>query len=281
MGTIKIIKNPTQDVYISLKRLTNGTCFYPGCDEQAETVVSILRHKWDKPCFENSIILCNNHALLSQQGEINESMLTDIRELFRVSRAMDDKAKGYNIPTREEYLSKVVEKVSDSTTVRCVYVGPLPFHPEWYFNLKEGMTRMDSMDRAISRALEDPNINVKIIVRNDERYLEKIKSDVPANLVPELIREICEKYEKLTDDSYINTIIFWDLGFYHIPIILDDSCIFAYRGQPRSPVEGGFFTEDAEKIQWKKNTFDQLIDMHKNKKGNISDLKKFLENLLI
>lgn len=37
MGTIKIIKNPTQDVYISLKRLTNGTCFYPGCDEQAET----------------------------------------------------------------------------------------------------------------------------------------------------------------------------------------------------------------------------------------------------
>ena len=49
----------------------------------------------------------------------------------------------------------------------------------------------------------------------------------------------------------------------------------------RSPVEGGFFTEDAEKIQWEKNTFDQLIDMHKNKKGNISDLKKFWENLLI
>lgn len=281
MGFIKIIDSPPSDVYISLKRLANGICVYPGCDCSAETVVSVLRKKNEKPSFENSVILCNNHVLLSQQGKIKEDVLIKIRELLRANRAFDDGIKGYNIATRKEYLAKVAEEVSASTTVRCVYVGPLPFHPEWYFDLKEGMTKMVSMDRAISDALKNKNINVKIIIRNDLRYLEKIKSDVPQNLIPELIHDTCDKYHRLTEKRYNNTVIFWDLGSYHIPIILDKSCIFAYRNQPRSPVEGGFFTKNKEKVSWEKNTFDQLIDMHKDKEGDISELKKFLENLLI
>lgn len=280
MGTIKVVSEATQDVFVSLKRLACDKCVYPGCNRSAKTVVAILKKKKDRPCFENSLILCEEHALLSQQGTIDEKTLITIRELLRTNRALDSISVGNNIPTRKEYLKKVTEAVLTSSTVRCVYVGPLPFHPEWYFDLKEGLTKMDSMDRAVSTALENSEVEVKMIIRNDLRYIEKIKSDVPQNLINELIQETCAKYEKLTNPLYNNKIIFWDLGFYHIPIILDKSCVFALRSQPRSPVEGGFFTEDIEKIKWEKATFDKLLEMHKDKERNSSNLKNFLNKLL-
>lgn len=280
MATVKIVTDSTQDVFISLKHLSGGKCTYPGCDRHAKTVVAILPRRKDKPCFENSLILCDEHASQSQQGSIREEALIKIRDLLRFNRALDNTSDGVNIPTREEYLKRVTEEVSSSSSVRCVYVGPLPFHPEWYFDLKEGMTKMDSMDRAISKALEDPTVDVKLIIRNDLRYIEKIKSDVPANLIPVLIKETCEKYEKLIQPGTNNHVIFWDLGIYHIPIVLDNSCIFALRSQPRSPVEGGFFTKNREKIDWEKSTFDLLMKMHKDKEGTSSNLNSFLAQLL-
>lgn len=34
MGEIVVLKEPSQDVLLSLKRLANDTCVYPGCEKK-------------------------------------------------------------------------------------------------------------------------------------------------------------------------------------------------------------------------------------------------------
>ena len=281
MSEIVILREPTQDVLLSLKRLTNDTCVYPGCDNKAHTVVSILKNKRDKPCFENSVILCEDHALRCKQGEIREEMLLRLRELLRAGRGLTKESEKQELTSRAEYLERIADEVPKSKSVRCIYVGPLPFHPSWYFQMMVGKTNMKSMDCAISEALENPSVTVKMIIRNDSRYIEKCKSDIPYELRKTMIEETCKRYDKLCDSSLNNTIEIWNPGIYHIPIILDDCCIFAFRSQPNTPIEGGFLTKDKKQIKWERESFDQILLYNKDKVGDAFVLRDFLNQMLI
>ena len=280
MGEIVVLKEPSQDVLLSLKRLANDTCVYPGCEKKAHTVVSILENKKEKPCFENSVILCEEHALSCQQGEIKGELLLRLRELLRAGRGLTKEPEKHELTSRAEYLERIADEIPKSKSVRCIYVGPLPFHPAWYFQMMVGKTNMKSMDAAVSDALEDPNIQVKMIIRNDTRYIEKCKSDVPLELRKPMIEEIYKRYEHLCSPSFNNIIEIWNPGIYHIPIILDDCCIFAFRSRPNTPIEGGFLTKDKEQIKWERESFDQIMAYNKDKVGDVSGLRKFLNQML-
>ena len=104
MGEIVVLKEPSQDVLLSLKRLANDTCVYPGCEKKAHTVVSILENKKEKPCFENSVILCEEHALSCQQGEIKGELLLRLRELLRAGRGLTKEPEKHELTSRAEYL---------------------------------------------------------------------------------------------------------------------------------------------------------------------------------
>lgn len=280
MLEFSIVENPTRDITQSLKRLANNRCCYPGCENEASTVVAILKNKKENPCFENSLILCENHALDCKQKKIKGDTLLRIRELLRVGRCLSETQDKCELPTRAKYLERIAEEIPKSKSVRCMYVGPLPFHPEWYFQLMEGKTRMKSMDAAVAKALANPNVSVKIIIRNDERYLEKCKSDIPDSLKRELVKETCENFEHLCLPKLGNSIEIWNPGIYHIPIILDECCIFAFRTQPNTPIEGGFLTTDKKQIKWERDSFDQMIACNKDKMGDIALLRTFLERML-
>lgn len=275
-----IDKEPTQDVLLSLKRLTNDSCMYPGCEKQAKTVVALLNNKKDKPCFENSLIFCENHAFSCMEGEISEDTLLRLRELLRAGRGLRNESEEYALTSRAEYLSRIANEIPKSKNIRCIYVGPLPFHPEWYFNMMIGKTNMQSMDAAISDALEDSSVAVKMIIRNDYRYIEKCKSDVPYKLREAMINDICNRYVQLSQPALNNTIEIWNPGIYHIPIILDECCIFAFRTQPNTPIEGGFLTKDKKQIKWEQESFDRILSCNVDKIGNVVDLREFLSKML-
>ena len=281
MKEIVILKQPSPDVLLSLKRLAQNICVYPACEKKANVVVSVLKNRKDIPCFENSIILCEEHALSCQQGKIEGEMLMTLRELMRSGRGLSKESEKQELTSRSEYLERIADEVPKSKNVRCIYVGPLPFHPAWYFEMMVGKTGVKSMDAAIAEALENPTVVVKMIIRNDLRYIEKCKSDVPFGLRKTMIEEICKRYEQLCDSSLNNTIEIWNPGIFHIPIILDDCCIFAFRSQPNTPIEGGFLTKDKKQINWERDSFDQIMAYNKDKAGDVFVLKNFLEQMLV
>lgn len=282
MKEVVVLKEPSQDVLLSLKRLASDTCVYPGCEKKAHTVVSILANRKDSPCFENSVILCEEHALSCKQGEIKGELLLRLRELLRAGRGLitEPENEKHELTSRAEYLERIADEVPKAKSIRCIYVGPLPFHPAWYFQMMVGKTNMKSMDAAISDALEDPNISVKMIIRNDSRYIEKCKSDVPFELRKPMIEEICKRYEQLRNPSLNNIIEIWNPGIYHIPIILDDCCIFAFRSRSNTPIEGGFLTKDKKQIRWEQESFDQIMAYNKDRVGDATVLRDFLNQML-
>lgn len=279
---VTIIDNPPIDMQTSLNYLSNGICMWPGCDKTCNTIVSILRTNREKSCFENSLALCEEHtSACSQNPKSSFDTLANVRHLLSTGKTQFLSSNSRYLPSREVYLETVATEVPKSSTLRCIYVGPLPFHPQWYFDLREGQTKMISMDRAISDALSNRDVKVTMIMRNDLRYFEKVKQDIDTDLIPLLIKGTLDKFNKLVNSNeYNNKVIFWDIGTYHLPIILDSACIYAIRGNARSPIGSGRIIKDLMKIEEEQERFDDLFSTHQNSTISSSDMNAFLQKLL-
>lgn len=276
----EIIDNPSEDVFLSLSNLQAHTCLVPGCSKPAECMVA-LKNKNELASFENSIILCQECAAKCKNGELSIDMFKRLRSLLKHTRIKPDNSGDIILSTRRDYITTVNYELANAKSIRCVYVGPLPFHPEWYFQIRVGQTNLPSMDQTIYRALTDSSISVKIILRNDDRYLQKVHDAIPDELIPLLIPSICENFNKYVNDDYNNTVIFLNTGVLHIPIITDTGCVFASRGDSNIPIEGGLYTKEQHTIKWESDTFDKLIQMNLANKGDVNDLKAFLDRLLV
>ena len=80
------------------------------------------------------------------------------------------------------------------------------------------------------------------------------------------------------EPQYHNKCIFLDTGPFHIPIILDNACIFATRGSESKPINGGLLTYDEKQVEWEKKAFDRLL---KNRESFSSlELNSYLSNEL-
>lgn len=256
---LKIINKPSDDMLFALKSLVNDECPYPNCKKKAQIIVSCFNKRKDEERFENSIVFCDDHALLCQQGKVDERLFWDIRQLLKPNRLSEDNKKSHILSNREEYLSRVVDEIKRSSTLRCIYVGPLPFHPDWYFTMYEGKFHIAGMDQAVFHALENPDINVSIILRNTKRYIEKVKDLIPESLFDALIDETVNNFARLMNPINNNKCIFLDTGPFHIPIIFDNACIFATRSSESKPINGGLLTYDEKQIEWEKKAFDRLL----------------------
>lgn len=275
---LKIINKPSDDMLFALKSLVNDRCPYPNCNKKAQIIVSCFNRHKDVEKFENSIVFCEDHALLCQQGKVDERLFWDIRQLLKPNRLSEENKKSHILSSREEYLSGVVNELKHSSTLRCIYVGPLPFHPEWYFTMYEGKFHISGMDQAVYHALEDPNISVSIILRNTKRYIEKVKDLIPESFFGVLVDETVNNFARLMDPIYNNNCILLDTGPFHIPIIFDNACIFATRSSDSKPINGGLLTYDEKQVEWEKQAFNRLL---KNRELFSSlELKNFLSKAL-
>ncbi len=266
----------TEDTLFALMSLVNSKCPYPGCNKDARITVSCVKKSKDSPQFENSLVFCEEHALQCQHNKVSEKMFWDIRHLLKPNRFQDNIKKNRTLYTRNEYLNKIIDELDYTSTLRCIYVGPLAFHPDWYFNMYEGHYKIASMDRAINRILCNPKISVSLILRNTERYFNKVQELIPKSLYSVLIDETCYNFEKLMQPEYNNKCIFLDTGHFHIPIIYDNACVFAARAQDNTPINGGLVTYDEDQIQWERDAFDRLLQSHVGNVANKNELYNFL-----
>lgn len=277
----KIVSEITPDVEMGLKHLTNGICPWPMCKYAGNTVIAVLKNKKERPCFENSLLLCQEHAAQCVNSTTDYSeFLQDIRRVIRGNRGMLVKESRL-LCTREEYIKTVVDEVPKSKNIKCIYVGPLVLHPDWYFDLRENQTNIKSMDRIVSEAVKNKNIKVTIIMRNEQRYIEKVKECVLQSKMSSLIAEIKKNFDEyIFSEAYNNTVLFWDAGIYHIPIILDHACIFAIRDDAISPITHGTISENKEEIYKENRMFDSLVSNRMQLKATKAELDNLLSRLI-
>lgn len=280
MRKIILTSSLKDDVYESLLNLLkNEKCPFPQCNNKASMAITYKNKWYTKPAFENSLIVCSEHAHKCLNGEFSYDTILTIRNLLKPCRSGVKSMSSEVLPTRNEYLLRVTKEIKNTTSLRCIYVGPLPLHPEWYFELSESKNNILSMDRAVSDALKDENIKVTIVFRNDLRYLDKVKSNLNSSQIKDLKTYVCNQFDIMSNSKYNNTFIFADTGIFHIPIITDNVCIFAQRSNANVPIQGALLVKDKQQIKWEEQAFDRIIQLHNNPKNLKTSLKRYLDKL--
>lgn len=282
---VEVLPNPSTELLATLIRLVGESCPFPSCSREVAYAVVLRENKRQAASFDNSIALCANHAEQASKGEIEPSLLKTIRQLLRPARAGRSTTGARTLTTREEYLGTIRDRVSSHTTsLRCVYVGPLPLHPDWYFTLRDGATTLPNMDRAVARRLDDPRCSTYLILRNHERYVEKVKETVPADLLPALGQHIIDRAEQVYTSASSNHVVCADTGVFHIPIIVDNAVISAYRSNPQSPIDGGLLVTDRDHVQWERTAFDRMFEHYRSLEpagGQVEAIKRFIRATLL
>ena len=257
---IEVVKHPPEGLSEVLFQLVDNHCPFPGCQQKPTCVVALRTHRRDVLSVDNSLPLCLAHAERVARGDFDMSLLRTVRQLLRPVRVPANTPGTHTLTSRREYLQAVCDSIGSGTrSLRSVYVGPLPFHPEWYFTLRDGATGLPNMDRAVARCLEDPECATTLILRNDERYVAKMKEVVPFSLWPALAADILARLAVLLAPALRNTVICANTGAFHIPIILDAVAVSAARQGPSSPVEGGALITDPAHVAWERNAFDRMV----------------------
>lgn len=259
---------------------SRGKCTFVTCDEESTTILYIKRCFYRNPSTENSIAVCKKHADLCLDRVIPLKDIEDMIKLAQPNRNEGSIMGNIEFKTREEYMKKAIEEIEKSKTLRCVFVGPLPLHPDWYFELCEKETNYKSMDRVVANALSDKNKKVMIIFRNSPRYLSKVKSKIGTADTRRLVEYINNAFIEWSKPSYNNTLLIEDVGIFHIPIITDDVCIFASRTSDNSPVNGGILIKDKQTIDWEKKQFDLMVDKIAQVENQRAKMKTFIKKLL-
>lgn len=280
MKKIIIADNIDEDLAKKMMDLSKGKCTFFTCNEKPSIILYIKKNILQKPSIDNCIVVCNNHAHSCLEGIIPLNDIEDMIKLSQPHRNDGGLMSNITLNTRDEYIEKAIEEIERSNTLRCIFVGPLPLHPDWYFDLSEKTTAYASMDRVVSNALQDKNKKVMIIFRNNARYLSKVKGKIESEKIPDLIKYINDKFSEYLKPSYNNTLVVEDTGIFHIPIITDNVCIFATRESPDSPVNGGLLIKDKQTIEWEKMQFDKMVDIIAESGNQKTKMRLFLKKLL-
>jgi hypothetical protein len=260
---IEVLDAPPSELMAGLVILVGNICPFPGCASMPSRVVE-FRDGWRaKPTMDSSLPLCASHAQQAGKGEIEPSLLKTIRQLIRPARGPKSGQGSRELTTREEYLAAIRDRVQRGTkALRGVYVGPLPLHPEWYFNLRDGATHLPNMDRPISACLDDPDCETFLIFRNTPRYAEKVRELLPSDLMQALAAQIIERIDAVYSQNSSNHIVCADTGIFHSPVILDDAVITAFRSTPQTPVGSGLLVTDTDQVRWESEAFDRIFEYY-------------------
>ncbi|MFJ5306793.1 hypothetical protein [Streptomyces sp. NPDC088350] len=279
---IEVLEAPPAELLAGLTSLVGNICPFPGCADLPSRVVEFRDGSRGRPTMESSLLLCASHSDQAGRGEIGSGLLKTIRGLLKPDRG--PKGGSRSLATRDEYLATIRDRIARGTrSLRGVYVGPLPLHPDWYFNLRDGATNQPNMDRQVATCLDAPGCETFLIFRNSPRYAEKVRELVPAELMPVLVAQIIGRIDAVYGQSGSNHMVCADTGIFHIPVILDDAVITAFRSTPQTPVGSGLLVTDPDQVHWERDAFDRIFAYYCSEVAGVSQverMKEFVRSLL-
>jgi hypothetical protein len=232
----------------------------------------------------NLLVLCAVHHRMAHEGMLNSNMCSAIKRLLVSENRFSDVGKRI-LRTRDDYLACAIDELDNTKrNFRCVYVGPLFLHPDWYFRRHQRQTGAPGLDRQVREFLracdQDRRISTRIILRNTQRYVDKVFEIVRPSEVTRLKSEMLSLVDEIWGKSgrrgpllcNVNT------GFLRIPLIFDSSIVVTTRAAEGMPVEGGVIYRSDEDVKLERRTFDTVFDAaSESMKTEVNRLREFIE----
>lgn len=200
--------------------------------------------------------------------------------LFKFYFARSDKKK--MLVTRKEYMDELIKHLGlNSKSYRAIIVGPIFLHPNWVFERRNKISSTSSYDDKLyefvmSKSLRR-NHNIKIILRNTERYKTKLDKLV-----------LPEERERFKQDVLLAIDALWgmnnekgpdlvcsNVGHFRIDVIFDNAVVSAARLSDSRPVSGGMLSLSKQDHQVQTQFFDQVFN--ELSEGNSIEVNKLRE----
>ncbi len=261
-------------------------CPVPQCNREVGLDIHHIDENPSNNEYHNLLILCAIHHRMAHNKMLSSNMCKTMKDyLSRENRFSS--AYISNLKSRSEYLNAASLQVQNAISgYRCIYVGPLFLHPDWYFAKRDLIFGMPNFDREVKQFILNlaakERDSVKIILRNTQRYIDKIDEIVEIGQREQFREEVinCIKSIWGGDGRKGPLISCVDTGFLRIPIITDECLLIASRSAAGTPIAGGYRMTSREDIEREKSMFDQIfLTSYKGMEKELKELVGFVESL--
>jgi hypothetical protein len=189
---------------------------------------------------------------------------------------------------RKEYNDHVIRAIeSNPMRLRAIIVGSHFLHPRWLMERRVKRERRKSFSQALRNYLENSaregGHDVRLILRNSNRYYQVLKPDVKNSEVDGLVKEMKFTLHELFSDEPLNPTISFrckDPGYYYGVLITDSSCFVYSSNSGDSRIEFGEEHKEPAFIANELTRFDQVFDAgFRSQAVEIRILEGFIDSL--
>ncbi|MCG9771623.1 hypothetical protein L1D59_23925, partial [Pseudoalteromonas piscicida] len=197
------------------------------------------------------------------------------------------KLKSVLLPSRKAYMDALNSCLNmNKDTYRAIIVGPLFLSPPWVFDRRNRESSTKSYDDKLFNFLlsksNSRTHDIRIILRNQNRYVEKIDKLVLPDEREEFKKCVLRNIDSLWGSSLERgpDLVCSDVGHFRIDVIFDKAMISAARLSKERPVNGGYISYDSVEINQQRHVFDQVFDeLSRGNGSEVEELKRYIKNL--
>lgn len=265
-------------------------CPVPNCGHEIGLDIHHIDGNPNNNKKENLILLCAVHHRLATSGKIDHKACRKIKERLSIEHTIAIPSDTYLIPlqTRKKYNDAVINAIeSGPKLLRAITIGPHFLHPSWIMQRRLERERRNSFSSTLQNYLKESidayDRDIRIIVRNSNRYTHILKRLVRHPEIQDLIQEMKSNlYTIFSAPESSSTISFCclDPGYYHGVIITEKSCFVTGRKTDQSQIEYGYELKSSQAIEIELTRFDGIFDANfKGQNDEIALLESYITSL--
>lgn len=186
--------------------------------------------------------------------------------------------------TKEEFNDAVIKELeAQPKFFRGIIVGPHFLHPDWIMERRIKNEGRRSFSLALHTYLEkssyQPDRDVRLIIRNNDRYLKYLETLVKPQEINILIHKMKNNFDNIMRSKSIHFCC-KDVGFFDGVIITEKSYFKYGRTSESTPIESFFQSNDINKIETESAHFDKTFNAnYKGRDNEIAILSHYIMSL--
>lgn len=186
--------------------------------------------------------------------------------------------------TKEEFNDAVIKELeAQPKFLRAIIVGPHFLHPDWIIERRIKNESRRSFSLALRTYLEKSSYqsdrDVRLIIRNNDRYLEYLEALVKNQEINILIQEMKNNFDNIMNNKSIRFCC-KDVGFFDGVIITERSYFKYGRTSESTSIESFYQSNDIDKIETESAHFDKTFNAnYKGLDNEISILNYYIMSI--
>lgn len=283
-------KNVPRDIERQIYIQAGYRCSVPNCGHEIGLDIHHIDGNPNNNSPENLLLLCAVHHRLATSGKMDRKACRKIKERLSIEHTISllSDASVIPLPTRKKYNDAVIEAIeAGPKLLRAIIIGPHFLHPQWVMQRRLERERRKSfsltMRNYLEESLHEYDRDIRLILRNSNRYQQILKPLVKQHEIHDVIREMKSNLhgmfsapESRSTMSFCCT----DPGHYHGVIITEKSCFVTSRKTNQSQIEHGYKLKDSQIIEMELTRFDGIFDANfKGQDDEIVLLESYITSL--